>query len=213
MGNFGGRKDVKNLLQSKTIPFLFNPTICSCSQSMNTPAHSALLLVDGYNIIGSWSSLKLARDRFGLEMARHELIESLINFTTHQGYHTQIVFDSQYQKTPSSQEMHGPHLSVYFTHWMQTADTYIEKRCASYARKTEIRPPRLIVATSDRAQQLTILGYGAEWMSAKHLAQAVESNTQQIRRQKRTRPNSPGRFLGNSLDAKVKEKLSQWRHG
>ncbi|MEB3192625.1 MAG: NYN domain-containing protein [Snowella sp.] len=180
---------------------------------MNTPAHAALLLVDGYNIIGSWSSLKLTRDRFGLEMARDELIETLINFTTHQGYHTQIVFDSQYQKTPGSQEMHGPHLSVYFTDWMQTADTYIEKRCASYARKTDLIPARLIVATSDRAQQLTILGYGAEWMSAKHLAQAIESNTYQRQKQHRTRPNKQGRLLAHSLDEKVKEKFSQWRHG
>ena len=49
---------------------------------MNTPTHSALLLVDGYNIIGSWTSLKLTRDRDGLETARQELVERLLNYTT-----------------------------------------------------------------------------------------------------------------------------------
>ena len=90
---------------------------------MNTPTHSALLLVDGSNIIGSWTSLKLTRDRDGLETARQELVERLLNYTTHQGYKTQIVFDSQYQKTTSTEEPYGPHLSVYFTAWTQTADS------------------------------------------------------------------------------------------
>jgi predicted RNA-binding protein with PIN domain len=50
-------------------------------------------------------------------------------------------------------------------------------------------------------------------MSAKHLAQAVESNTYQRQKQHRTRPNKQGRLLAHSLDEKVKEKFSQWRHG
>jgi YacP-like NYN domain len=38
-------------------------------QSVQT-GHSVLLLVDGYNIIGSWPKLKKMRDRDGLEVAR-----------------------------------------------------------------------------------------------------------------------------------------------
>ena len=79
---------------------------------MNTLSLNALLLVDGYNIIGSWTNLKQTRDRHGLAMARQELVESLIGFSSHQGYQTQVIFDSQYQKTPSSQEHYGPHLSA-----------------------------------------------------------------------------------------------------
>ena len=74
-----------------------------------------LLLVDGYNIIGSWSSLKAIRDLHGLEQARRELVETLINYTVQKGYKTQVVFDSQYQKTPSSVEHHSTHLSICFT--------------------------------------------------------------------------------------------------
>jgi predicted RNA-binding protein with PIN domain len=179
---------------------------------MNTPTHSALLLVDGYNIIGSWDSLKLARDRYGLETARLELVEKLLNYTTHQGYKTQVVFDSQYQKTPSREEAWGPHLSIHFTAWTQTADTYIEKFCAAFSRKQTRTSPRLIVATSDRDQQLTVVGYGAECMSARLLAQDMDQSIQHVKLKQRSKPKQSSRFLFHSLDPQAQQKLSQWRH-
>ncbi len=178
---------------------------------MNTSPYSALLLVDGYNIIGRWSSLKQTQDEYGLEIARQELIEALINYSTHEGFQTQVVFDAQLQKTPESAETYSPYLSVHFTKWMQTADTYIEKRCAHFSRHGE--PARLIVATSDRAQQLTVVGYGAEWMSATLLVQNISKSKTQITRRHKKTQKSPSRFLANGLDASVREKLSRWRHG
>ncbi|MFM7381847.1 MAG: NYN domain-containing protein [Microcystaceae cyanobacterium] len=180
---------------------------------MNTLTLNALLLVDGYNIIGSWTNLKQTRDRHGLAMARQELVESLIGFSSHQGYQTQVIFDSQYQKTPSSQEHYGPHLSVHFTAWKQTADTYIEKYCATFFRQEKLSPQRLIVATSDRDQQLTVLGYGAEWMSANSLAQSLSSSSRQVNHHQRDRRQPQGRFLGNRLDARMQAQLNQWREG
>ncbi|ACK66900.1 protein of unknown function DUF901 [Rippkaea orientalis PCC 8801] len=176
-------------------------------------SHHPLLLVDGYNIIGSWASLKKTRDRHGLEPARRELIESLINYTAHNGYETQVVFDSQYRQTPSSLEQYSPNLSIYFTAWMQTADTYIEKVCASFFRRTAPPAPRLIVATSDRDQRLTVVGYGAEWMSAQRLAHEIESSGHQVRRKQRPSKRSQSRFLFNCLDAKSQERLAQWQQG
>ncbi|MEL4895524.1 NYN domain-containing protein [Crocosphaera sp. Alani8] len=169
-----------------------------------------LLLVDGYNIIGSWSPLKATRDHHGLEQARHELVETLINYTVHKGYRTQVVFDSQYQKTPSSVEHHSSHLSIFFTAWMQTADTYIEKVCATFFRGQEIDYNRLIVATSDRDQYLTAMGYGAEWMSVEVLAKDIQSSRTQVKRKQRTNKRSRGRLLFNCLDAQSQEKLARW---
>ena len=171
-----------------------------------------LLLVDGYNIIGAWSSLKSTRDRHGLEQARRELIETLVNYTAHKGYKTKVVFDSQYQRTPCSLEHHSSHLSIYFTAWTQTADTYIEKVCASFFRRQAASPSRIIVATSDRDQRLTVTGYGAEWMSAQVLASDVESSTRQVKRKQRHNKRSQGRLLFNCLDAKSQERLARWRH-
>ncbi|MDV3000895.1 MAG: hypothetical protein N5P05_002501 [Chroococcopsis gigantea SAG 12.99] len=175
---------------------------------MATPPSDALLLVDGYNVIGAWSSLKKACDRHGLESARHELVEILINYTAHQGYRTQVVFDSQYQDTPGTQEAYTPCLSVYYTAFEQTADTYIEKICAGRDRQA-----RIIVATSDRAQKLTVMGYGAEWMSAQRLELEIDQSARRMRCQQRPQKVSGGRFLVNSLDAKVQQKLHQMRYG
>ena len=176
-------------------------------------SHHPLLLVDGYNIIGTWASLKKTRDHHGLEPARRELIEALVNYTAHNGYQTQVVFDSQYRKTPSSLEQHSPNLSIYFTAWAQTADTYIEKVCASFFRRAVPPPPRVIVATSDRDQRLTVVGYGAEWMSAQRLVNEIECSTCQVRRKQRPSKRSQGRFLFNCLDAKSQKCLAQWRQG
>ncbi|YAI81701.1 MAG: NYN domain-containing protein [cyanobacterium endosymbiont of Rhopalodia sterrenbergii] len=179
---------------------------------MVTP-YNPLLLIDGYNIIGNWNSLKKTRDCHGLEQARRELVESLVNYIAHSGYQAQVVFDSQYRKTPSSLEKYSPNLSIHFTAWAQTADTYIEKVCASFFHKTSPTPPRLIVATSDRDQRLTVVGYGAEWMSAQHLANEINLSTHQVRRKQRPRKRSQGRFLFNCLDAKSQARLTQWQQG
>ncbi|MEA5536447.1 NYN domain-containing protein [Crocosphaera sp. XPORK-15E] len=173
--------------------------------------HYPLLLVDGYNIIGAWCSLKTTRDRHGLEQARRELVEALINYTAEKGYKTQVVFDSQYQRTPCSLEHHSSHLSIYFTAWTQTADTYIEKVCASFFHGKTVAPPRLIVATSDRDQQLTVVGYGAELMSAQVLSSDIQASVSQVKRKQRNSQRSQGRFLFNCLDAKSQERLARWR--
>lgn len=172
-----------------------------------------LLLVDGYNIIGAWPELKEVRDRDNLETARDRLIEILINYSVSRALQTQIVFDAYYQRTPGCQETCTPYLSIYYTAFAQTADTYIEKICAAYARQWDHPGKRLIVATSDRAQQLTVTGYGAQWQSAQQLARDVELATRQTRRRHRPQKQSRGRFLFNSLDTKAQQRLAELREG
>jgi len=179
---------------------------------MSSLPSQALLLIDGYNIIGAWPELKKTRDRHGLESARRDLIEISIDYSASRGYKTQIVFDAHYQKTPSSQEKYTPNLSAYYTAFAQTADTYIEKVCANHFRQYQTPLQRLIVATSDRAQQLTVVGYGAEWLSAQKLAKDVDTAARHRKRKHRPRKQARGRFLSNSLDPKSREILSQWRH-
>ena len=179
-------------------------------------SYQAILLVDGYNIIGDWSDLKKSRDRHGLEAARYELVESLINYTASVSYRTKIVFDAHYQDTPRSTETHTKDLSVHYTAFAETADTYIEKFCATFARKKyQQESTRLIVATSDRAQQLTVVGYGAEWLSAPMLEREVEQAVQRTksRTRKQTKTKPPGRFLLNALDPAAQKRLRQMRHG
>ncbi|MDP8965950.1 MAG: NYN domain-containing protein [Cyanobacteriota bacterium] len=173
----------------------------------------AVLLVDGYNVIGVWSELKKTRDRNGLEPARKELIEALINYSAFQGYNTQVVFDAHYQDAGVCCETLTNHLSVCYTDFGQTADTYIEKFCASFRFTIGYKTQRLIVATSDRAQQLTVVGYGAEWMSCQQLASDVELTACRVMRKQRPQKQSRGRFLVNSLDAQAQQRLAEWRKG
>lgn len=172
-----------------------------------------VLLVDGYNVIGSWSYLKKTCDRNGMEAARQELVEALINYSAFQDYQTQVVFDAHYQNRPVSCEALTAHLSICYTDFGQTADTYIEKFCASFRFKFSPPAQRLIVVTSDRAQQLTVVGYGAEWMSCQQLANDVEFTARRSRRKHRPQKQSSGRFLFNSLDAQAQQRLAEWRRG
>ena len=181
---------------------------------MSPPPYQAFLLVDGYNIIGSWSDLKQSRDRHGLETARHSLIESLVNYAPMVDYRTQIVFDAHYQNTPSYSEEYTPLVSVHFTAFAETADTYIEKFCATFHR-TEYPETnsRLIVATNDHAQKLTVTGYGAECISAQRLAGEVATISRKIKRKERPGKKSAGRFLFHALDPVAQERFRQMRRG
>lgn len=170
-----------------------------------------VLLVDGYNVIGAWSCLQKTCQRYGLEAAREELIEALVNYSAFKGLDTQIVFDAHYQDTASNCETITSNLMVYYTEFGQTADTYIEKFCAAF--RSRLGQPRLIVATSDRAQQLTVLGYGAEWLSAQQLGYDIESTARRLARKQRSKNQPSSRFLVKSLDARSQQLLAQWRKG
>lgn len=180
---------------------------------MSHSKSSASLLVDGYNVIGAWSLLQRTHQQDGLEAARQVLIETLVGYSTYRGYETQIVFDAYARNSPRNQEQITPYLSVQFTDFGQTADTYIERFCAVFRQQPVARRKRLLVATSDRVQQQTITGYGAEWISALQLETDVRFANTSIRRQQRSRKRNSGRYLMNTLDQGVKDKLTQLRFG
>ncbi len=183
---------------------------------MPASASQAILLVDGYNIIGAWQPLVRLRDCDGLEAARRELTEVLLSYSAAQNYDTHIVFDSQYRDTPGSRETVTSYLSICYTDHRQTADSYIEKACADFRKDSRKFSQRLIVATSDRAQQLTVTGYGAEWISAQRLWVEVELSGQQVQRKQqalRKQRRSSQRFLASALDPAAQARLTQLRFG
>ncbi len=171
----------------------------------------ALLFIDGYNIVGSWTDLKKIRDRHGLQEARHRLVEHLIGFAAYNAYNTKVVFDSQYREGGSTEEIITEFLSIHYTNHGETADTFIEKSCADFRQDIRKFKQRLIVATSDRAQQLTVIGYGAEWISAPQLWQDVDFTNTHVRNRQKTKTKSSGRFLINSLDPEAQAKLDRLR--
>ena len=180
-----------------------------------------VLLVDGYNVIGLWADLYpdpddetplQLRSAGDLSAARNKLIEELVNFSAFEGYDTQLVFDAHSRDTPAHHEVITPNLSVYYTEFRETADTYIEKFCARHKSNATAKT-RLVVATSDRAQQLTVGGFGAEWMSALQLVHRVESSSSRSRQKQKTKRQTSSRFLFNSLDPEAQARLSALRYG
>ncbi|NET34816.1 MAG: NYN domain-containing protein, partial [Cyanothece sp. SIO1E1] len=124
-----------------------------------------------------------------------------------------IVFDAQYRNTPSDRETVTRNVTICYTDFGQTADTYIEKACALFRSDVRKFEQRLIVATSDRAQQLTVVGYGAEWMSAQQLAAEVEVSVHRVKRRQHSSKRPSGRFLASSLDAESQRRLAEMRRG
>ncbi len=182
-----------------------------------------ILLVDGYNVIGAWKDLYPNEETplqqssgEELEVARNRLVEQLINFSSFEGYSTTVVFDAHNRDTPAVTEILTPNVSVYYTEYKETADTYIEKFCAGHRTDTRLKT-RILVATSDRAQQLTVGGYGAEWLSALQLVNNIESSSRKARdaafgKKKQKKGNGTGRLF-NSLDAESQAALSAMVHG
>ncbi|NDJ16817.1 NYN domain-containing protein [Myxacorys almedinensis] len=173
----------------------------------------AILLVDGYNMVGAWHELKRVRDKRGLEEARHQLVETLMGYSSYQGFDTQIVFDAQYRDLPNHREVITDHVSVCYTDFGQTADSFIERTCAIFRQDVRKFKQRLIVATSDQAQKLTVIGFGAEWMSAERLANDVEFVARRVHRQIKPSKKPTGRFLMHSIDPAAQQRLAKLRFG
>ncbi len=179
------------------------------SQSLPSP----LLLVDGYNVIGAWPELATLRDRNLLGDARDRLIEMLVDYSATCNLHTWVVFDAYERRGPSYKDPRTSWLSAHYTAFAQTADSYIEKICADYAQLPKVAGRRLRVATSDRAQQLTVTGYGAEWQSTLQLAAEVKHAKHQTRQVQADARRPRGRSLFDSLDPEARARLAQLRHG
>jgi uncharacterized protein len=190
----------------------------------------AVLLVDGYNVIGAWTDLHDSQrqtraqskknsnplqsgSKEDLEAARLKLVEELINYSAYEDYETKVVFDAYSRDAPAYCEIITPNVSIHYTDFLETADTYIEKFCAAFRHDLQYSASRLIVATSDRAQQLTAIGFGAEWISSLQLISEVDFSAKRSKRRHRPQKQSSGRFLFNSLDSKVQARLSALRHG
>jgi small GTP-binding protein len=133
------------------------------------------LLVDGYNIIHAWDSLrKLAEEN--LDAARHRLIERLRNFQGFRQSPVIVVFDAYKVKGNPGSIEHLGGLDVVYTKEAETADMYIEKATYDLRKHHRVR-----VATSDGLEQVIILGHGALRVPALAFEAEVKAAEETIR--------------------------------
>ncbi len=133
------------------------------------------LLVDGYNIIFAWDSLKeLAQSN--LDSARGRLMDILSNYQGYRRMHLILVFDAYKVKGNPGSTVRYHNIDVVYTKEAETADQYIEKVTHEIGRKHYVR-----VATSDGLEQLIIMGAGAVRVSARELQEEVMAAGEELR--------------------------------
>ncbi|MEO1621253.1 MAG: NYN domain-containing protein [Cyanobacteria bacterium J06632_3] len=179
---------------------------------MASKSFQGILLVDGYNIIGAWKNLSQLKEAQGYDAAREQLINTLTGYSAYRDLETWVVFDAYEQRTPASREKITQHLSVHYTGFGQTADSYIERACAKFRNDARKFTQRLIVATSDTVHRQTVVGYGAEGVSALQLENEVATVGKSVRHRQKPAKKRSGRVFAN-LTPDIQAKLTNLRMG
>ncbi len=158
------------------------------------------LLIDGYNMIFAWDSLKkIAED--SLESARQVLIDRLSVYNVFKDEEIILVFDAYKVKGNLGEVERENGITVVYTKESQTADAYIEKTAKELTQNYHVT-----VATSDALEQLIIFGSGALRMPARHLEEDLERVENSVRQLVKDNNIKPG---NSSLLKSLEEKLEK----
>ena len=133
------------------------------------------LLVDGYNVIFSWESLKEAAQT-DIDGARSNLINILCNYQGYKKCEVILVFDAYKVKGSTREVERVNNINIVYTKEAETADAYIEKVSHELVKKHKVR-----VVTSDALEQLIILGNGALRVSSREFYYEVTQAEEEIR--------------------------------
>ena len=126
------------------------------------------LLVDGYNVIFAWKELdEIAKT--SIDGARGRLLDIMCNYQGHVGQEVIVVFDAYRVRGHVEEVVDYHNIHVVYTREAETADAYIERTTHDMADKYEVT-----VATSDRREQMIVIGEGASRFSARDLEKEVE---------------------------------------
>jgi predicted RNA-binding protein with PIN domain len=127
-------------------------------------------MVDGYNVICTWDSLKRARG-ISMEYAREMLVNMLVSYADSTGVRTTVIFDGV------TEEYTAPHgdVEVIFSGKKKSADSVIERLV--YKEKDR---ECAVVVTSDAHVRNMVYGMGAFCVSAKEFENQVLRATREI---------------------------------
>jgi predicted RNA-binding protein with PIN domain len=136
------------------------------------------LIVDGYNVIHAWPSLKKLLTTASLEDARDKLIERLAVLAMVSGEDVTVVFDAHHSNAMSNSESVVDGIRVIFTRRGHSADHSIERLAYRASEQGEV----ITVATSDRFQRDLVRGMGGAVISALELERRVNDAEHEITR-------------------------------
>ncbi|PYI50157.1 NYN domain-containing protein [Paenibacillus flagellatus] len=166
-----------------------------------------IVIVDGYNIIGSWPELQKLKD-ISLEQARDRLIDMMADYQSYRGNKVYVVFDAH--QVPGIGGVYSQHkVEVLYTREKETADERIERLVA----ELKGRRVQIYVATSDSVEQHVTFGQGALRLPARELRLAIR----EIRKEIRVKIEESTAPAKNSIDSKLsdsmRELFEKWRRG
>lgn len=159
-----------------------------------------LLIVDGYNIIGSWENLKRLKEKdFG--SARDQLVSALAAFYPWCWERIIVVFDGQ----NFAWDFYGG-VEVVFTGANESADTLIERLAAGLAAGARVE-----VATSDFAELQAASNLGAAILSAPALAERLKAEREAFSERLARRNGGKSLNLNDLLQQPVIDSLDKLR--
>ncbi len=127
------------------------------------------VVVDGYNVIHAWPSLKKLMSEASLEAARDKLVDRLSVLGMVAGADVTVVFDAHHSTARSNSEQLVEGVHVLFTRKGHSADHAIERIAYAASQVDDI----ITVATSDRFQRDLVRGMGGAVISAEELERRV----------------------------------------
>jgi len=127
------------------------------------------LVVDGYNVINSWSDL-FDLKKESMEDCRERLLSMLSNYQGYKNIRVIVVFDAHLVIGGTEKVENYDKLTVVYTKENESADNYIERFVFKMEDEYRIR-----VATSDFLEQRLILHGGGVRMSSRELKEEVLS--------------------------------------
>ena len=140
------------------------------------------LVVDGYNVLHAWTSLKRLASEASLEAARDKLVERLAVLGMITGESVIVVFDAHHSAAMSNSEENVDGVRVIFTRRGHSADHAIERIAYQASEEGDV----ITVATSDRFQRDLVRGMGGAVISAIELERRViEAENEMTRKVKR----------------------------
>ncbi|MCL1854592.1 MAG: NYN domain-containing protein [Clostridia bacterium] len=164
----------------------------------------SLLYVDGYNVIGAWGEAQ--RQGWPIDECRDRLARLLEDYAGYTDQEVWLVFDGHKADRPvRSIERRGLVTLVYTRHG-ETADQYIERMCGALPRFREAR-----VATSDRVEQVLILGRGATRLSARELLGELSAERNRGQACHRSQPVPEGSVMRAALNEEQYARLERLR--
>ena len=136
------------------------------------------LIVDGYNVVHAWTSLKQLASSASLEAAREKLIERLSVLGLVTGEEVTVVFDAHHSNSLANTAETVEGVRVIFTRKGYSADHAIER----LAYEANAAGDVITVATSDRFQRDLVRGMGGAVISALELERRVIDAEQEMSR-------------------------------